>query len=36
MDKLVDNFPYKKILFLNWYEAALAHLLLFKCTPLVT
>lgn len=31
MDKLVDKYPEKKILYLNWYEAAIGHLLLFKC-----
>lgn len=30
MDKFVEKFPYKKILYMNWYEAAIAYLLLFK------
>ena len=33
-DRIVDKYPYKQILYLNWYEAAIAHLLLFKCNPL--
>ena len=36
MDKLVDKYPYKKILYLNWHEAAIGHLLLFKCSSLLT
>lgn len=31
MDKQVDKYPYKKILYLQWYEAAIANLILFKC-----
>lgn len=31
--KVVDKYPFKQILYLNWFEAAIAHLLLFKCTP---
>lgn len=30
MDKLIEKYPCKKILYLNWYEAAIGHLLLFK------
>jgi hypothetical protein len=30
MDKQVDIFPYKKTLYLQWYEAAIANLILFK------
>lgn len=32
MDKTIDKYPYKKSLYLNWYEAGIANLILFKCT----
>lgn len=32
MDKQIDKYPYKKVLYLQWYEAAIANLILFKCT----
>lgn len=35
MDKIIDKYPFKKILYLNWYEAAIGHLLLFKCLFIV-
>lgn len=31
MDKQLDKYPYKKVLYLQWYEAAIANLILFKC-----
>lgn len=31
---MIDKYPYKKILPLNWYEAAIGHLLFFKSTLL--
>ena len=30
LDRLVDKYPYKKLLFLSWQEAAIGQLLLFK------
>ncbi len=36
MEKQVDKYPYKKVLYLQWFEAAIANLILFKCTPLTT
>jgi hypothetical protein len=36
MDKQIDKYPYKKVLYLQWFEAAIANLILFKCThPLI-
>lgn len=32
MDKIVDKFPYKKSLYLQWFEAAIGNLILFKRT----
>jgi hypothetical protein len=31
MNKLIEKYPYKKTFYFNWYEAAIGHLLLFKC-----
>jgi hypothetical protein len=31
MDKQVDKYPYKKVLYMQWFEAAIANLILFKC-----
>lgn len=30
MERQNDKFPYKKTLYLQWYEAAIANLILFK------
>lgn len=32
MDKQIDKYPYKKVLYMQWYEAAIANLILFKCS----
>jgi hypothetical protein len=31
MDRQIDKYPYKKALYFQWYEAAIANLILFKC-----
>jgi hypothetical protein len=36
MERQFDKYPYKKHLYFQWYEAAIANLILFKCTPIVT
>lgn len=32
MERQIEKYPYRKPLYLQWYEAAIANLILFKCT----